>query len=166
MIKENILKSLNKQFNAELFASYQYLAMSAYFESQNLNGFANWMKVQSQEEYSHGMKFYSYILQVNGKVEFLKIDPPKGGWKSVQDVFEDTFNHEQAVTKSIYELVDLAIAEKDHATNNYLQWFISEQVEEEATALKILDKIKLIGDSKNGLFLLDHEMRQRTAAAT
>lgn len=164
MIKEKIQEALNQQINAEFYSSYEYLAMSAYFESVNLSGFAQWMRLQSQEEYGHAIKFYDYMQQVDGKITLMKIDPPSGGWKSPLDVFQETYAHEQKVTKSIYSLVELAMSEKDFATNNFLQWFVSEQVEEEATALKILEKIKLIGDNKSALFLLDREMSQRSPA--
>ncbi len=165
MVKDKIQKALNQQINAEFYSSYEYLAMSAYFESINLSGFAQWMRLQSQEEYSHAMKIYEYMLQVDGKINLLKIDPPSGGWKSTLDVFKETYAHEQKVTKAIYTLVELAINEKDYATNNFLQWFVNEQVEEESTALKILERIKLIGDNKSALFLLDREMSQRTDAS-
>ena len=164
MIKDKIQKALNQQINAEFYSSYEYLAMSAYFESVNLSGFAQWMKLQSQEEYGHAMKIYDYMQQVDGKISLMKIDPPSGGWKSPLDVFKETYAHEQKVTKAIYALVELAMNEKDFATNNFLQWFVNEQVEEESTALKILERIKLIGDNKSALFLLDREMSQRTSS--
>ena len=163
MIKEKVQNSLNEQLNAELYSSYEYLAMSAYFESENLSGFARWMSLQSQEEYSHAMKFYNYLLQASGKINLTQIDAPKVGWNSTEEVFKDTYKHEQKVTKSIYALVDLASAEKDHATSIFLQWFVTEQVEEEASALKILDRIKLIGDNKSGLLFLDNQLGQRAA---
>ena len=164
MLKETIQKMLNQQLNAELYSSYEYLAMSAYFESENLSGFSRWMRVQSQEEYGHAMKFYNYLLEAQGKIVFTQIESPKVGWHSAEEVFKDTFKHEQKVTESIYKLVDQSISEKDHATNIFLQWFVTEQVEEESSAQKILDKIKLIGDNKSGLLFLDHELGQRAAA--
>ena len=164
MIKENIEKALSQQLNQELYAFYVYLSMSAYFESMNLNGFANWMRFQAEEEKNHGLKFYDYILQANGRIDLKQIDAPKKSWKSVQEVFEDTYNHEKKVTESIYDIVDLSISERDHATHNFLQWFVREQVEEEATALKILEKIKLIGDNQGALFILDREMGSRTTS--
>ena len=163
MVKEKVQNSLNEQLNAELYSSYEYLAMASYFESENLSGFSRWMSLQSQEEYGHAMKFYNYLLQAGGKINLTQIDAPKVGWNSAEEVFNDTYKHEQKVTKSIYTLVDLAIAEKDHATNIFLQWFVTEQVEEEATALKILERIKLIGDNNSGLLYLDHELGQRAA---
>jgi ferritin len=161
MIKEKIEKSLNLQLNQELYAFYLYLSMAAYFDSLNLNGFSSWMRFQAEEEKTHALKFYDYILQANAKVDLQNIEAPKKTWKSTLDVFQDTYNHEKKVTESIYEIVDLAISEKDHATHNFLQWFISEQVEEEATALKILEKIKFIGDNQGALFILDKELGSR-----
>lgn len=163
MLKDKIQKALNAQMNLELSSSYLYLAMAAYFESENLNGFASWMKIQSGEEYGHAMKIYGYINQRNGRVNLAKIDSPKSEWKGAVEVFSETLKHEQLVTKAIDDLVDLAVTEKDHATNTFLQWFVTEQVEEEATAMNILDKIKMVGDNKNGLFLLDRELGMRTA---
>lgn len=163
MLKEKILKALNKQINTELFSSYEYLAMSAYFKEENLDGFAHWFRIQSQEEYAHATKIYDYIHRANSKVTLEKIDAPKANWKNTLEVFEETYAHEQKVTKAIDEIVNLAIEEKDHATNNFLQWFVSEQVEEESTALNILEKVRLIGDNKNGLFLLDRELGQRSS---
>ena len=163
MVKDKIVEALNHQLNSELFSSYKYLAMAAYLENENLSGFSHWMQLQSQEEYGHAMKFYGYILQVGGKVNLQNITASKETWKSVSDVFEETLKHEQEVTKSIYDIMDLTLADKDHATSIFLQWFVNEQVEEEATADKILKKIKLVGDTKNGLFLLDREMGMRTA---
>jgi ferritin len=161
MLKDNIQKALNKQINDELYSSYLYLAMAAHFETENLNGFAHWMKLQSQEEYGHAMKIYEYVFQRNGKVTLAKIDAPAESWKSIIDVFEEIYSHEQKISASIDAIVGLAFAEKDYATNNFLQWFVGEQVEEEATALYILDKAKLIGDNRNGIFMLDKELGQR-----
>jgi ferritin len=163
MIKDKVLKALNKQINMELDSSYIYLAMSSFFYEENLNGFASWFRIQSGEEHMHAMKIFDYIHQANANVNLLKIEEPKAEWKTALEVFKDTYKHEQEVTASIYNLVDLAITEKDHATNNFLQWFVSEQVEEESTAFNILEKVKLVGDNKNGLFLLDRELGQRAA---
>jgi ferritin len=165
MLNENVQKALNKQLNAELYSSYLYLAMAAYFESENLNGFAHWMKVQSREEYEHGLKIYEYIHQRNGRVVLEKIDAPAESWKTIINLFEEVFEHEQKVSESINNIVELTLKEKDYATNNFLQWFVSEQVEEEATSLYILDRVKLVGDNRNGIFLLDREMGQRAAGA-
>jgi len=161
MISSKIEKALNNQLNAELYSAYLYLAMAAYFDENNLSGFAHWMKVQSNEEYSHAMKFYYYLFQRNGKVEFATINSPKNKWKSILEIFEKVYEHEQEVTKMIDDLVKLSNEENDYATNNFLQWFVGEQVEEEATALKIIDSLKLIGESHSGIFMLDKELGNR-----
>ena len=161
MISRKIQEALNKQINAEFYSSYFYLSMSAYFEVKDLQGFAKWFRLQADEEYAHAMKIFDYVYQIGGEVELQKIDGPKTEWSSFLDVFKDTFEHEQNVTKSINTLVDLAQKEKDHATVNFLQWFVSEQVEEEATAQQNVKKMEMIGDSKSGLFMLDNELGSR-----
>ena len=161
MLKEKIQKALNQQVNAELYSSYLYLAMAAYFESINLKGFANWMRVQTQEELVHAMKFYDFIIERGGKAVLSSIEGPPTEWASPLAVFEQAYEHEQKVTGLINNLVDLSIAEQDHATNNFLQWFVAEQVEEEASADEVVQKIKLMGDASGGLFMLDRELAQR-----
>ena len=161
MIKEKIQDALNEQINAELYSSYLYLSMSAYFESINLKGCANWMRVQTQEELVHAMKFYDYLIERGGKVVLSSIESPPTEWPSPLAIFEQAYQHEQKVTGLINGLVDLAIAEKDHATNNFLQWFVSEQVEEEASADEVVQKIKLMGDAHGVIFMLDRELAQR-----
>ncbi len=161
MIKEKILKILNKQINEELYSSYLYLSMSTYFSSLNYDGFAKWMRLQSQEENEHGMKIYDYILQRDGKVVLSKIETPKALWKSPLEVFQETLKHEQHISACINNIVDLATQEKDHATTQFFQWFVAEQVEEEANASNILEKMKMVGDNKSGLFMLDRELGHR-----
>ncbi len=161
MIKQNIQNTLNRQLNAEMYSAYLYLSMSSYFESLNLKGFATWMRVQAQEEMTHAMKFYDYVNQRGGRVTLTTIDAPPNEWNSPLAVFEHTYQHEQRVTGLINDLVDLATSDKDHATCNFLQWFVTEQVEEESSADEILQKMKLIGDNKSGLFMLDQELGQR-----
>lgn len=161
MIKEKIKDAINKQINAEMYSAYLYLSMSAYFESINLKGFANWMKAQVQEEMVHAMKFYDYINERGGRVLLTAIDAPPTQWDSSLAVFEYTYKHEQRVTGLINGLVDLAISEKDHATNNFLQWFVAEQVEEESSADEVVQKLKIAGDQGGGLFMLDRELGQR-----
>jgi ferritin len=165
MLNEKIQKALNEQLNLELSSSYEYLAMSAFFETLNFSGFASWMRVQSAEEYAHALKFYDFVLQTNGKVELAQINTPSLHYKTPKDAFEATYKHEQKVTASIHNLVELAIDSKDYATNNFLQWFVNEQVEEEANALKILERIKMIEDSKGGLLYLDKELGKRGRTA-
>lgn len=164
MISSKMQKALNKHLNEELKSSYLYLSMAAYFEDKNFKGFSNWMKLQSQEEYGHAMKFYSYILQVGSKVTLNQIDAPKSTWKNHTEVFKETLDHERLITDMINKLVDLAILEKDHATHNFLQWFVNEQVEEVSTAEDIVNKLELVGDNRNGLFMLDRELGSRTSA--
>ena len=132
MIKDVILEALNKQINAELYSAYLYISMSAYFESINLKGFANWMKVQAKEEVSHAMRIYNYVVERGGRVKLMAIEQPPIEWESPLHAFESAYNHEVKVTAMINELVDLALKEKDHATYNMLQWVINEQVEEES----------------------------------
>jgi ferritin len=161
MVKKKIEAALNKQLNAELYSSYLYLSMSAYFQSINLPGFANWMRVQTQEELVHAMKFYDFINERGGRVTLQKIDSPPTTWASPLNVLENTYKHEQKVTGLINDLVNLAVGEKDHATNIFLQWFVTEQVEEEASADEVVQKLKLVGKDSGGLFMLDGEMGQR-----
>jgi ferritin len=161
MFTERIEKALNDQLNAELYSSYLYLSMSAYFQSVSLSGFANWMRVQAQEELVHAMKFYDFINERGGRVTLTSIEEPPTEWDSTLGVFEATFEHEQKVTGLINNLVEIAIEERDHATNIFLQWFVSEQVEEEDSANDVVQKIKLMGDAKGGMFMLDRELGQR-----
>jgi ferritin len=161
MVSERMQQALNKQMIAEFYSAYLYLSMSAYFKSINLAGFANWMRVQAQEELAHGMKFYDYIGESGGRVLLGPIEGPPTTWKSPLDVFEHTYKHEQKVTALINDLVNLAIEEKDHATNNFLQWFVSEQVEEESSADDVRKKLKLVGDAGGGIFMIDRELAQR-----
>jgi ferritin len=161
MISEKMQKALNDQLKEEYFSSYLYLSMAAYFESNNLNGFAHWMKTQSEEEKGHAMKFYGYINEQQARVSLNAIDKPQMDWVSSLAAFEETLKHEQKITKHINTLMDLAIAEKDHATTIFLQWFITEQVEEEAHAAHIAEQLKMIGDSKQGLMMLNSILGQR-----
>lgn len=163
MVSKKMIDALNNHMNEEFYSSYLYLAMAAHFEDKNLNGFANWFKLQSQEEYGHAMKFYGYINQVRGKVSLKAISAPKSSWKSIMEAFKQTFDHEKHITGLINKLVGQAMQEKDYATNNFLQWFVTEQVEEEATVEEIINKLEMIGDAKSGLFMLDRELGSRMA---
>ncbi|MBT8764103.1 ferritin [Desulfohalobiaceae bacterium Ax17] len=162
MLSKTMEKALNEQVNAELYSSYLYLSMSAYFQNLNLSGFASWMKAQAQEELFHAMKFYNYVYERGGKVVLQAIAAPPTEWESPLAAFEAALAHEQKVTGLINDLVNLAIEEKDHATNNFLQWFVSEQVEEEDSVGEVVNKIKLIGQASGGLFMLDRDLAQRT----
>jgi len=161
MLSKKIQDAINGQTNAELYSAYIYASMSAYFESVNLPGFANWMRVQTQKEVMHAYKFYNYVNERGGRVVLQAIDAPAQEWDSPLAAFEAAYAHEQKVTGLINDLVDLAVSESDHATTNFLQWFVSEQVEEEASADEVVQKLKLVGDAPGGLFMLDREMGQR-----
>ncbi len=163
MISKKLVEALNKQINEELYSSYLYWSMASWCEGANLPGFANWMKVQSEEEYLHSRKFYDYITQSGGQVEFQEIKKPKAEWKSVEDIFQDTCNHEIYITGCINDLATLAMEEHDHATGSFLKWFIDEQVEEVATADQYLKELKMIAGNKQGLFMLDRELRSRAS---
>jgi len=161
MLNSKIEDLLNKHLNYELYSSYLYLAMAAYFDGLDLKGFSNWMRIQVQEEMSHVVKFYDYILERDGKVRLSSIEGPPTEWDSPVAAFTETLAHEQSVTERINSIVKSAIEENDFATHTFLQWFITEQVEEEATARDVLQKVKMIGDSGDGLFLIDRELGQR-----
>ncbi len=163
MLSDKMQDALNGQLNAEFYSSYLYLSMNAYFKSVNLDGFANWMYYQVQEELTHSMKFYDFINQRGGKVKLLQVEAPSAEWGSPLAVFEATLEHEQKVTGLINELVELALAEHDHATNIFLQWFVSEQVEEEESVGGVLEQLKLMGEAKGGLFMIDRELAKRSA---
>ena len=163
MISQKIEEGFNAQLNAETYSAYLYWSMAGYFESMNLNGFASWMKVQAQEEMVHATMFYDQINERQGRVKLAAIDAPETEWDSPLAAFEAAFKHEQKISGMIHDLVDLAIQEKDHPANSFLQWFVDEQVEEEASADAIVQQLKLIGSSGQALFLLDREMAQRQA---
>jgi len=163
MVSKKMIDTLNNHLNEEFYSSYLYLSMASYFEEKNLKGFAQWFKIQSQEEYGHGMKFYSFIIQVGGKVTLKAIKAPKTTWKSIIEVFAETLAHEKHITGLINKIVGQAMQEKEYATNNFLQWFVNEQVEEEATVEEIINKLEMIGDAKSGLFMMDRELGSRVA---
>ena len=162
MISAKMQKVLNAHLNEEFYSSYLYLSMAAYFDAKNLKGFANWFRIQTQEEHMHGMKFFNFILQKGGKISLSQINAPKIEWKDTSEIFSDTLKHEQKITGLINKLVEVAMLEKDFATNNFLQWFVTEQVEEEANVEEIIQKIEMIGDNKSGLYMLDNELGART----
>jgi len=166
MINEKLEKALNKQINKELFSAYLYMSMSAYFESQNLLGFANWMSVQAQEELTHAQKFYNFVNERGGRVILEGIEKPQSEWNSTLIAFEDSLKHEQFITASINDLVSMAIEEKDYATNIFLQWFVTEQVEEEASVEEVINKLKLMKDAPGGIFMIDRELGQRQLPAS
>jgi len=161
VLPKKMERALNDQINAEAYSAYLYLSMAAYLESLSLGGFGNWMRIQAQEELSHTMKFFDFVYERGGKVSLTAIDEPPKEWANPLAIFEGAYEHECKVSAMINNLVNIAIDEKDHATNNFLQWFVSEQVEEEASADAVVQKLKLIGDHGNGIFMLDREMGQR-----
>lgn len=161
MINKKVEKAINEQINKEYFSAYLYLSMAAYCEKEGLSGIGNWMKVQFEEEQFHAMKFFNYINERGGIVTLTSLEDPKTEWKNIVEVFEDTLEHERFITKSINDLMDIAIEEKDHATVSFLNWYIDEQVEEEANAETILNRLKLIKGEGNGILMLDKEMSTR-----
>ena len=154
-------KALNEQVNAEMYSAYLYLSMEAYFKSLNLIGFANCMRVQTQEEMMHAMKIYEFIDERGGRITLKAIDGPQTKWDSPLAAFKAVYEHEQKVTGLINNLVNLAIEEKDHATNTFLQWFVNEQVEEESSADQMVQQLKMMENAPGGMFMLDREMGQR-----
>jgi ferritin len=161
MISKKMEQALNDQINAELYSAYLYLSMVAYFESVNLPGFATWMRVQTQEEIVHAMKMYDFLNQRNGRVILKAIDAPPTQWKSPLAAFQAAYKHEQLVTGRINDLVNLAVDEKDHATNAFLQWFVNEQVEEEMSADNVVQNLKIAADAPGAMFMIDRELGQR-----
>lgn len=161
MISEKTVEALNSQINAELFSAYLYLSMSAYSESVGLKGAANWFFVQAQEEMAHAQRFYNYVNSQGGRVILQAIEQPASEFNSLLHAFEETLEHEKKVTALINGLVDLASGESDHATAIMLQWFVSEQVEEEESAGEIIDRLRLAGETGAGLFMVDNELATR-----
>jgi ferritin len=153
--------AINEQIKDELYSAYLYLSMAAYFEAASLPGFASWMRMQSQEEVDHAMKFFDFVNERGGRVELQAIEQPTVEFESPLAVFEATYEHEQKVTGLIHNLYALAVEEKDYAAQVMLHWFIDEQVEEEATASQIVDLLERIGDKDQGLIMLDRELGQR-----
>ncbi|HBA89522.1 MAG TPA: ferritin [Geobacter sp.] len=161
MLSKRLIAALNKQLNNELYSAYLYLSMSSYAGSIGLKGSANWFMVQYQEEMVHAMKFFSFINSRGEHVELAAVAAPPTEFPSLLGMLEQTLAHEQFITSSINELTDLALSEKDHATNIFLQWFVTEQIEEEENDRDIIGKLKLIGDNGQGLLMLDAEMAAR-----
>ncbi len=162
MLTKAVLEAINDQIRIEFSSAYAYLAMSAHCESENLPGFAKWLRIQWEEEIGHAMKFFAYVHERNGSVTLQAIEKPAGKWKSPAEVFEHVLSHEQKVTASIHKLFEVATKEKDYATQVLLQWFIKEQVEEEKTATEIVELMKLAGTSGPSLLMLDHQLGSRS----
>jgi ferritin len=161
MLNEKMEKALNDQINEELYSSYLYLAMSAWFESQNLSGCAAWMGAQAREENGHAMKFFKFINERRGRVVLKAIKEPQKEWKSPLAAFEASLNHEQHITGCIDNLMNLALTEKDHASAAMLQWFVGEQVEEEANVDSIVQKLKMAEKAPGALLMMDHALGER-----
>jgi ferritin len=163
MLSKKMEKALNEQVNAEFHSAYVYLSLAAYFESRNLDGFAHWMEAQAEEEVGHAMKFYNYINSRNGRVLLTRSEGPRTDWASPLEGFTTALDHERMISGRINDLVDLANKENDHASHQFLMWFVSEQVEEEESVGRIVEKLKLIGDSPSGLYMMDRELGARKA---
>jgi ferritin len=161
MLSKKMEKALNDQVNAEMFAGYLYQSISAYYNSIDLPGFANWYYVQAREEFTHALRIYNYMFERGGTVKLLALKAPKTTWKDPSGPLKDVLAHEEMVTGLINKLVDMAQKEKDHATINFLQWFVEEQVEEEENAHNNINRMKLAGKAGQGLFMLDKEMGAR-----
>lgn len=161
MISKAMQDAINEQINKEMFSSYLYLSMAAYFETENLPGFGNWLRIQATEENEHAMKFYNHLLERGGKVELKAIAAPKASWASAMEAVSEVLTHEQHITKSIHDLYEVALKEKDYAVQVMLHWFIDEQVEEEANASAILDSMKRIEAHDTAILMLDHRLAKR-----
>ncbi len=160
-MNENVQNALNKQINAELYSSYLYLSMSAYCQTKSLTGMANWFRIQAQEELMHVMRFFDYVNDRGGQVKLGAVEQPQQEWTSFLKAFEDAHAHEQKITGMINDLVDVTVQEKDRLTENFLQWFVAEQVEEEASVSEIVGQLQLIGNEGSGIFMVDRELAQR-----
>ena len=161
MLSSKMEKAINEQINAEMYSGYLYLSMAAYFEGQNLSGFANWMHIQFKEEWAHAMRFYNYVIERGGRINLGAIEKPKAEWKNVIEVMAETLDHEKHVTALIHNLLTLAHEEKDYPSISMLQWFVDEQVEEEASVTALLEKLKMIDGRGTGTLMLDKELAAR-----
>lgn len=161
MLNEKMIRELNSQIQKEFFSAYFYLAMQAYFTAQNLDGFANYFRVQIQEERDHALAFFNYVGKIGGRVFLEEIQQPQNDFTSPLEIFELALKHEQFITQSIYDLMDTAVEVKDHTTQIFLQWFITEQTEEEENMGRVLNKLKLVKGDGAGLFMIDNELAQR-----
>ncbi len=162
MFSKPLLDAMNEQMKNEFLSAYLYLAMGGYFEAEDLPGIASWMRVQALEELTHGEKFFIFICEAGGRTDLRAIDAPQNGYESPLNCFEYSLKHENFVTDSINKLMDLARQDNNHAAQIFLQWFVTEQVEEEASFGLIVKKLQRIGDDGNGLLRLDEELGQRT----
>ncbi|KLU59544.1 putative ferritin-1 [Peptococcaceae bacterium CEB3] len=154
-------QELNGQLQKEFYSAYFYLGMQAYFAAQNLDGFANYFRVQVQEERDHALAFFNYLNKVGGRIVLAAIQEPPSDFSSPADVFDRALQHEQYVTKSLYAIMDAAREARDHTTEIFLQWFITEQAEEEENMGRVLKRLKLVKEDSAGLFIIDNELAQR-----
>lgn len=161
MISKTMQEAFNNQINKEMFSSYLYLSMAAYFEEMNLPGLAHWMRMQTKEENEHGMKFFDYMVERGGRVTLGAFSAPKSEWSSSLEVFQQALEHEEMITASINKLYELAVKENDYATQIFLQWFISEQVEEEKNASDIIHQLKMIDAHGTAVLMLDKQLGKR-----
>ena len=164
MISDKIGKALNEQISNEFNSAHSYLAMSAHFSARNLNGFAHWFRVQYDEERTHALRIFDHILDRGGTVSLSVASEPQQGWDSPTAAFSAALEEERRIARSIDELMELAIQEKDHATRILLDWFVTEQVEEERTTSEIVDQLRMVGDSEIGLFMIDERLKERSPA--
>ena len=165
MINEKLQQAFNEQINKELYSEYLYLAMKTYFLEQNLMGFVNWFDVQVQEEHAHAMGMYNYLNERGGEIELMAIDRPVFSGKNPLEIFEEVLKHEEYVTSRINAVYDVAEEVRDRAAMKFLDWYIDEQVEEEASVGGVLATLKLIGDDKKALLMLDKDLATRTFVA-
>lgn len=160
-MSKKMVDAINEQIKNEFYSAYMYLAMSAYLADLGLPGFASWMRIQAKEEVTHANKMYDYVLTRGGTIELKTIDAPPSAWKNPLDVMQAGLAHEQFVTKCINEMSDLAVKEKDHATQIFLSWYVTEQVEEEENFTDLVNALKLIKGEGQGLLMLDRELGAR-----
>ncbi len=162
MISEKMVNAINEQINKELYSAYLYMSMQAWFADESLDGMANWMDAQAQEELFHAKKFFNFLIERGARVILKAIDCPQVDFDTPLQIFQMSLEHERFVTSSINSLMDLAIKENDHATRSFLQWFIDEQVEEEASVDSIVSMLKRVGEHGHGIMMIDRELKSRT----
>lgn len=161
MISKKLQDAINAQINRELFSEYLYISMQAWFANQNLDGFATWMDAQGKEERFHAMKFFNFLIERGGKVELKALEGPTVDFKNPLAIFKAAFKHEQFISKNINDLMELAIKEKDHSARGLLQWYVDEQVEEEATFDKVVHQLEMIKDDPHAMFMMDNQLGTR-----
>jgi ferritin len=162
MIKQRVQDALNEQINVEIYSSYMYFSMASWFDSISLDGFSHWLRVQALEELTHVQKFSGFLTERSGRALMTAVDAPPTDWASPLACFEEVYDHECKVTELINRLMDVALEERDHATVSFLQWFVDEQIEEEANTDAVVQKLKMVEGNRGGLFMLDREMDTRT----